>query len=532
MKEGKIVCYETDASRLFGKARRVIFPESVKSIQEAIKTGDVVPRGGGSSLMGGCIPENSIVIDMKKMNHVLNLNPKNQTVEVEAGVTIKELNEKLNAVGFEFPVYANTISTIGGMIALNTIGIFSGYKSIKEWTEGIEFVNGRGELIKIGRADVSDVCGLEGSTGVIVKVKLKIVPFIKRSASIFQTDSVEELWVFTKRLKLEKNIAMLRVYSPEVSKSLGLPERYNLIIVFNSTKGKIKYDEYDKLIKLVMSDYFHLYKNEYVSYEDPQFLYDKLGEFMIFLSEIKLPFFCDLISGIAFPFFKENDERVELLKKEIYKMAGKPGKYGIGLKRKELLDVLEKKIIKRVKLRYDPFSKINRDKVLDFDFVSKPDVDINEEIKKPRKDLYLELSGEQDFEKTKIETTPLSFDRPEDLMKSFLDQVDIQEDREISETLKDYEQTFSSEFSENKKFVIEEFAKALPREIAKKEIKLDKDIIPDLDSESGKVVLTDNLDLLPNEVNKSSDKKNIGKNEQSLIDSIMTNKFKEKNNGS
>jgi len=80
---------------------------------------------------------------------------------------------------------------LGGVVAMNSAGLMGGYGRIKEWIEEIEFVNGRGELVKIGKADLSDVCGMEGITGVIIKVKLKLIPVTKKSASIFQTDEIE-----------------------------------------------------------------------------------------------------------------------------------------------------------------------------------------------------------------------------------------------------------------------------------------------------------------------------------------------------
>jgi len=365
----EIVCYNTDASRLVGKTEKVVFPKNIREVQRVVRSlnVDIVPRGAGSNLVGGCIPDNSIVVDMGKMNKVLNFDPLNKKVQIESGMTIKELNEKLKAVGFEFPVFSSIISTIGGMIALNCLGDRSmKYGRIKDWIEEIEFVNGRGELMKAGKTDLMDVCGMEGITGIIVNATLKIKPLVKKSASIFQTDELEEVLSIVRRLKLEKEVVMLKFFSREVSELLGFPGKYHLFIEFNSERGKIKGEEYDKFLKIINKTYYFLYSKEYYNSEDPKFFFDKVGEFILFLEKNQIPYFGDLGLGIIYPFFKDQEEKSrEEVISFIRKIKTKTGKYGFGLKRKDFLDPFELKIIQRVKLRHDPFGKMNKGKIVD-----------------------------------------------------------------------------------------------------------------------------------------------------------------------
>ena len=79
---------------------------------------------------------------------------------------------------------------------------------MKDWVEGTEFVNGKGEIIKTSKADLGDVCGMEGITGIIVSAKLRITPLIKRTASVFQTDNLDELLSIARRLKQEKEMLL------------------------------------------------------------------------------------------------------------------------------------------------------------------------------------------------------------------------------------------------------------------------------------------------------------------------------------
>jgi len=380
------VCYGTDASRLIGKTDKVVFPENINEVQEIVKSSlDIVPRGAGSSLVGGCIPGNSVVIDMSKMNKVYNFNSGKRNVNVEAGVTLRELNEKLKAKGFEFPIQLSNegISTIGGMIATNASGKRSlKYGAMRDWVEEIEVVNGRGELVRISRADLMDVCGMEGITGIIVSARIKIMPLLKRSASIFQSDNIDDILSVARRLKIEPDVCSLELFSSSVSSFFGFPEKYNLFVEFDSDRGKIKYKEYDEMSRKLDRIYYSLASKGYYIDEDPKFFFDKIKEFISVLEGYKAPFISYLGSGVIHCFFKDEeknkkDEIMNYLKKAKVKFA----KYGIGLKRKAFLEPFEVKIIQRTKSRHDPFGKINKGKMIDGYYSIEKREEVKEELK-------------------------------------------------------------------------------------------------------------------------------------------------------
>jgi FAD/FMN-containing dehydrogenase len=372
MKIKEISCYNSDASRIVGKAEKVFLPKTVEEIQQIMKSTnlDIVPRGSGTSLVGGCVPNNSVVVDLSKMNKVSNFKFKERSVKVEAGVMIKELNEKLNQVGFEFPIKINnSIATIGGMIATNSSGDYTlKYGNIKEWIEEVEFVNGRGELMKTTKVDISEVCGMEGITGVISSVILRVIPKTKKSISLYQSDNLEEIFSVTRRLKLEREVLMIQLFPPSVSKLLGFPETYNLVIEFDSDRGKIRGKEYDELSKRKNKIFSVMFAEEYYNVEDPKFFFDKVKDFISFLDLNDIPYFSYLGVGIVHPFFKDYEKNkknavIDFIKKS----KAKPSKFGIGSVRNELLDSFEKKIIERIKLRHDPFGKMNKGKLIDVD---------------------------------------------------------------------------------------------------------------------------------------------------------------------
>ena len=504
MNKKEILSYETDASRIIGKAEKVVFPRKAEDVQNAVKNSgiDIVPRGGGTSQAGGAIPNNSIVIDMSKMNKILSFDPKKRIIEVEAGISLKELNEKLNFINLEFPIKSlNESSTIGGMASINSPNPRSmKYSRIKDWIEEIEFVNGRGELMKTSKADLGDVCGMEGIMGIIVKLRIKVIPKIERSAAVFQADNLEEVLSMARRLKLENDVVMLELFPPEVSEMLELPKRYHLIIEFDSQRGKIKGEEYRKILELKKKAYFALINREYYSSEDARFFFDKLKDFMLSLESNRIPYLGYPGDGVINIFFRDNENAK---RKQVIDLIIKTGgKFvsGIGIKRKDIVDAFEKKILHRVKLRHDPFGRFNRGKVFDFEARVAAGRHLKplqgREIEEIRPFLGEKISAAEINEEERT---------PEEKMEEFIEKVEILEETEVSPEedekvleekhleekpiekkdpystkalLKEYEYTYDSESSKDKMTEIEKFAKKVPKtlshEAAEKKGKLTK----------------------------------------------------------
>ena len=422
-----MACYETDGSRLIGKTEKVFFPKNKEDVQRIAKNinGDIVPRGGGTNLVGGCIPNNSFVIDLSKMNKIRELNSKKRTVYTEAGISIKELNEKLNSVGFEFPIEAfNPASTIGGMIARNETGKRSKkYGTLKDWIEGIEFVNGNGELIKLSKNDLMDVCGMEGITGIIIGAVLRIMPKFKRSFSLFKTDNLDEILSVSRRLKNEADVSMIEFFSPETAKLLGLEEKYHIIIEFDSDRGKIGAEESEEILRLKNKVHYSVAGEGYYSSENFKLFFDKLKEVIIFLNVNKVPYFGFGDSGIIIPFFKDEekkkkDETINLIKK----IGAKSGGYGIGITRKYIVDSFEKKLIQRIKQRHDPLGKLNKGKLID-EF---PYEKLEREYVKPAKTEEKEIKSMLGEEKTADEILK-ELKTPEKRMEEFIEEAKKEE---------------------------------------------------------------------------------------------------------
>lgn len=588
MNKREIVCYYTDASRLIGRTEKIVYPKSVKEVQEIVRiTMDIVPRGSGSGIVGGTIPKDSTVIDLSKMNKVFNFNPGKMNVSVEAGVSLRELNEKLFTRGLEFPIDPNNegISSIGGMIASNCSGVRSmKYGSIKDWIDEIEFVNGKGELIKTSKADLGDVCGMEGITGIIVSARIRVIPLINRSASIFQTESIEEALSVARRLRNEKEVSSIQLFSKSLSKMFGFPDKYNLIVEFDSQRGKIRGMDHRDFMKKVNRSYYILASNGYYSMEDPKFFFDRLNEFFSFLESNNIPYIGFLGAGIVHAFFKDNEKRIrDDALNFVRRTQAKLASFGYGLTRKNFLESFEIKLIQRVKERHDPNGKLNKGKVIDEFFSSK--IYERKEVKplageeKSVREIFKESEAQRsenqkmfDTERTLLSVSSNS-KTPNEKFEDFIKEVEREEkerevlkelpreiregvkspfsqrikkteEEEMNERIKDYEQTFDSELGEDRKKIVEDYAKNVPREFIKKEIigemverakekpKIDYNQIRNImtnnkpSDKPGEVKVTDNLER-PSKISTSEEK--------DLINNIMTNRFGkgfgDKNNG-
>lgn len=366
----ELVAYSTDASMIKGQATSVLFPKSAEEISQIVKNSSgVVPRGAGTGLAGGAVPQNCAVVDLSKMNQILEFNREKKAIEVEAGIVLDELNDYLSIYSLEFPVKpsSHSVCTIGGMIATNAVGSRAiKYGRTSEWVESIEVVDGKGETLKIGKTDLSDFAGMEGITGIITRAKLKLVSLKKRTASILEFGSLEEVQNHVIKLKSRNDISAIEFMDKFTSSVLGLSDKYHIIVEYESEEGKLKDREYSKIMELRDRIYPALASLGYTRIEDPKIMIGKFSEFADFLEENKIPFFGHLGVGIVHPVFRAGEEkRISEAIKLAKKLHGQvSGEHGIGLAKKKFLDENDNKLIARIKSRHDPANKLNCGKVI------------------------------------------------------------------------------------------------------------------------------------------------------------------------
>ena len=203
--------YGGDSSVHESPAWVVVRPLTTEQVQEIVRYANkkkipVVARGGASGMSGQAVPiRGGIVLDMKLMNKILEINPADTYVRVQPGVVDDDLNRALKPYGVFYPPTpaSSRVATIGGEIANNASGVRSvKYGATRDSVLGMKVVMANGELVTLGattRVEASGyqidrlMVGSEGTLGVIVEATLKFVPLPNfRCLTVSNFDKLEE----------------------------------------------------------------------------------------------------------------------------------------------------------------------------------------------------------------------------------------------------------------------------------------------------------------------------------------------------
>ena len=186
---------------LVRKPEVLMFVTSAEEISKIMKYANdnkiqVVVRGNGTGLVGGCVPlEGGIVICTSKMNKILELDENNLTLTVEPGVLLFEIYQYVESRGYFYaPDPGEKTATIGGNISTNAGGMRAvKYGTTRDWVVGLEVVLPNGDIEQFGRKVVKDstgyslknlIIGSEGTLAIVTKAILKITPKPKETLSL------------------------------------------------------------------------------------------------------------------------------------------------------------------------------------------------------------------------------------------------------------------------------------------------------------------------------------------------------------
>lgn len=192
--EADLYIYGIDASVHSARPAVVVKPDTAEDVKKILEYADsggipVVPRGSGSAMCGQTIPINGgIILDMKGMNRILEINIRDGYCRVEPGVVDEDLNLALQQHGFFYPPApaSSRIATIGGEIGNNASGVRSvKYGAARDYVLGLRVVLAGGRELKCGTRTrvVSSgyqlerlFVGSEGTLGVMTEAILKFIP--------------------------------------------------------------------------------------------------------------------------------------------------------------------------------------------------------------------------------------------------------------------------------------------------------------------------------------------------------------------
>jgi glycolate oxidase len=178
----------------------VVMPGSVEEVQGILRLANrekipVVPFTAGANIGGLTIPlKGGIVLDLRRMNRVIEFNEEDRYIVVEPGFTFGDLRRYLDKnyphLWYSFPAAPPSTSVMSNALLMGCGYLMNVQGGNWDNTNGLEVVLPTGEVVKIGscsvspywfsRAPLPDLAGLffgwQGGTGVVTKIAVQLWP--------------------------------------------------------------------------------------------------------------------------------------------------------------------------------------------------------------------------------------------------------------------------------------------------------------------------------------------------------------------
>ena len=176
----------------------VVLPRTAQQVSEIVKLANrlkipVVPRAGGTGLNDGAVPlRGGIMVDVKRMNQIHEIDLADRTVTVGPGINMLKLNEELKKYGVFYPdtPASYPCSLVGGRIACSGWSLLgSRFGHTRDLVISFEIVLPTGEIIRVGDGGGPKVrksstgyhlkhlfMGHQGTLGIVTEATLELVP--------------------------------------------------------------------------------------------------------------------------------------------------------------------------------------------------------------------------------------------------------------------------------------------------------------------------------------------------------------------
>ena len=139
----------------------------------------VTVRGAGTGQVGGSVPiQGGIVLSLKNMNQILNVDEANKTATVQAGVLLQDIKAEAERHGLYYPPDpGEQTATIGGNAATNAGGPCAvKYGRTRDYVLDAQIVKADGTITRLSEDDVNAaVLGSEGTLGVITELTVRFI---------------------------------------------------------------------------------------------------------------------------------------------------------------------------------------------------------------------------------------------------------------------------------------------------------------------------------------------------------------------
>lgn len=201
-----VASYTTDWTGVFqGAAVAIVRPGDTEGVATAVRLCveagvAVVPQGGHTGLAGGATPDatgESVVLSLERMRRIRTLDPVADTVTVEAGLVLADLQQAARDAGRLFPLSLGSegSATVGGLVSTNAGGTaVLRYGMMRDLVLGVEVVLADGRVwdgLRPLRKDNTGYdlkqlfIGAEGTLGIVTAVSLRLLPETPRRATAF-----------------------------------------------------------------------------------------------------------------------------------------------------------------------------------------------------------------------------------------------------------------------------------------------------------------------------------------------------------
>jgi glycolate oxidase len=254
------VCYSFDGTFQEALPDAIASPQTTDQVSGILKICNrervaVITRGMGSGLAAATVPfGGGLVLNMVRMNHILEIDRANMMARVEAGVITADFQAEVEKLGLFYPPDPSSIrhSTMGGNVACNAGGPRClKYGVTGDYVKGLRVVLADGRILWTGGKPIKNATGYnlsqlfvgsEGTLGVVteVLVKLKTRPrYVRTATAVFDNldvassavSAVLEAGLLPATMEMMDNTTINTI---EDYLHMGLPREAEAILIIES----------------------------------------------------------------------------------------------------------------------------------------------------------------------------------------------------------------------------------------------------------------------------------------------------------